>query len=469
MMAAKLMLLALIASLVASSRSLEYGQVYELTDSDFAQKTASGEWLIEFFAPWCGHCKSLAPKFKAAAEESRAAYFGSVDCTVEKAVCSQFNIRGYPTIKYFRDGDDFPYEGPRETTSLVRFASVMKGPPVMKIDAGNAHQAIDLKQTRVAFVFVGPESSKEYETFASVAKKFQPAGTVSYSVGNELGVAKSIKIDVVSELLPAVHVIRVDGDQDVFVFSSRRGTNLAESLESWMDENRMELVPEMNSETYSWAKKTGRTAIILLESKSSGTFEMLRQRLHTLARHIKVSYPGKFTCLWIDVNQYSNYLKDAFGISLDSLPRVLALDVAGDLYYEAPASLVQIANHDDATWKQFVADVRSGAIPSQKLKISSGGKGWFDSFFVSLTMFVTENPYLAMVTLLLVVISVVLLMVLVCSGSDDDDRVKVPRSPAVPGPATVAEASDNVDDDNEGPAVAGGFTTTTDRKKDKNE
>lgn len=59
--------------------------------------------MIEFYAPWCGHCRQLAPKWsKLAAALAGVVRVAAVNCEEHAALCQQHGIRGYPTIKTFR-------------------------------------------------------------------------------------------------------------------------------------------------------------------------------------------------------------------------------------------------------------------------------------------------------------------------------------------------------------------------------
>ena len=78
--------------------------------------------LAEFYAPWCGHCKALAPKYEAAAADlkSKNIPLVKVDCTAEEELCRTYEVDGYPTLKVFRGVDSHkPYGGARQADSYV--------------------------------------------------------------------------------------------------------------------------------------------------------------------------------------------------------------------------------------------------------------------------------------------------------------------------------------------------------------
>ncbi|EPY75602.1 protein disulfide-isomerase A6 [Camelus ferus] len=109
------------------SESSSKKDVIELTDDSFDKNVLDSEdvWMVEFYAPWCGHCKNLEPEWAAAATEVKEQTKGkvklaAVDATVNQVLASRYGIRGFPTIKIFQKGESpVDYDGGRTRSDIV--------------------------------------------------------------------------------------------------------------------------------------------------------------------------------------------------------------------------------------------------------------------------------------------------------------------------------------------------------------
>ncbi|KAL9270957.1 disulfide-isomerase like 2-2-like protein [Drosera capensis] len=162
----------------------------ELNSSNFDELVVKSKelWVVEFFAPWCGHCKKLAPEWKKASNNLKGKVkLGHVNCDEEKSLMSRFNVQGFPTIMVFGADKESPslYEGARTASAIESFAleqlETNTAPP--EVTELTSQETMEEKCGSAAICFVSflpdildskAEGRNKYlEMLLSVAEKFK--------------------------------------------------------------------------------------------------------------------------------------------------------------------------------------------------------------------------------------------------------------------------------------------------------
>jgi protein disulfide-isomerase A1 len=151
--------------------------VMVLEDSNFEAKTEKHQFLlVEFYAPWCGHCKSLEPEYKKAAqilkEQNSNIHLAKVDATENMELAKRFEIQGYPTLKFLKNGQFVEYTGGRTAEEIVQWVTKKSGPPSVQL---NTVEEVEAFKTSGDFVLVyfGSENSEKFKFFNTIADKYE--------------------------------------------------------------------------------------------------------------------------------------------------------------------------------------------------------------------------------------------------------------------------------------------------------
>lgn len=120
-------------------------KVVELTTQDWDEyKAKNSKFMVAFYAPWCGHCKKLKEEYIIAAEDLLfSAPLTAVNCDAAdaKQLCTDYDIKGFPTLKWHDDGVMTEYDGGRTQGAISTFVTGKAG--TTNIDH------VDLKTLRV--------------------------------------------------------------------------------------------------------------------------------------------------------------------------------------------------------------------------------------------------------------------------------------------------------------------------------
>ncbi|XP_077221023.1 protein disulfide isomerase-like 2-3 [Tasmannia lanceolata] len=196
-----------------SSEKTEKSASVELNSRNFDELVLKSKdvWIVEFFAPWCGHCKKLAPEWKKAADNLKGKVkLGHVDCDAEKSLMSRFNVQGFPTILVFGADKDspFPYEGARAASAIESFAleQLETNLPPPEVTELTGQDVMDEKCGSAAICFVAflPDildskvegRNKYLELLLSVAEKFKrsPYSYVWVEAGKQPNLEKQVGV-----------------------------------------------------------------------------------------------------------------------------------------------------------------------------------------------------------------------------------------------------------------------------------
>ncbi|CAL1583974.1 unnamed protein product [Knipowitschia caucasica] len=165
--------------------------VLVLADGDFDYLATEHEtMLVQFYAPWCGHCKKLAPEFEKAARKLKGTVqLAKVDCTASTELCVRFGVTGYPTLKVFRSGRDAgPYDGPRSAEGMVTVMMKQSGPDSVLLQSkSDLDQFVDQYEASIVGLFAaGSTRQAEFlKAAALLREQFRFSHSSDLSLGQD--------------------------------------------------------------------------------------------------------------------------------------------------------------------------------------------------------------------------------------------------------------------------------------------
>ena len=276
---------------------------------DFAL-TDNKHILVAFYAPWCGHCKALAPEYAKFAQklatDGSPVKLAKVDAIKEQYLADKYDVEGYPTLKFFTNGKPSKYTGGR--TSEEIFNWLLKktgGAPAINLTNRDQSKAFIEGNEAVVIGFFKNQSSEKAQTFLSVAAGLDD---VKFGITSDEGVCTDK--DVVDDAIVLFKKFddgRVDFD----------GEWTENSIRTFVQTESLPLVVELNPKLTRIFGGEIKYYLLVFVSKISDKYQKAYEAAEQLARDLR----GKVIFLTVDADIKSyKPLIEHFEIKTTELP-----------------------------------------------------------------------------------------------------------------------------------------------------
>jgi len=292
--------LAVLLGLSRAEEEAEDEAVVTLTTENFeAFIKENDKVLVEFYAPWCGHCKALAPEYEKAAQqidadESISAKLAKVDATVEKDLATKYGVKGFPTLKFFTGDAEAPtdYSGGRTEPTIIQWLRTRSMPAVTTLESADDVTAFQAKGSVVLVGFFEADGAAS-KALAELADANREAVVV--------GQVTSSEVKVEGTEFGKLYLFR-DFDDDKMV--AHDGELTVEAMTEFMNAERFPLIDAIGPENYKDYVDRGLPLVWI--SLSLDRKDEVVALLLPFAKAAK----GQLSFTWVDAEKYAQHVQN---------------------------------------------------------------------------------------------------------------------------------------------------------------
>ncbi|KAJ0771698.1 putative protein disulfide-isomerase [Helianthus annuus] len=297
------------------SNTIDDTDVVVLTEGNFSDVIESNRFvMVEFYAPWCGHCQALAPEYAAAATElkSEGVVLAKVDAQEESELAESYEVQGFPTVFFFVDGVHKAYLGQRTKDAIVTWIKKKTGPGVYNITTVEDAEKVLTSEDRVVLAFLDSLAGTESEELVAASRLDDDVNfyqTVDPNVAKLFHINPDVK-------RPALVLLKKEAEK----VTHHDGLFEKESIKEFVFANKLPLVTTFSRESGTLIFESPIKKQVLLFATSKGSTKV-KQTFEDAAKLFK----GKLIFVFVerDNEDVGKPVADYFGITGDA-PQVLA-------------------------------------------------------------------------------------------------------------------------------------------------
>lgn len=392
-----------------------FAQVTEL-DERFLEQRKQGFWLVEFYAPWCGHCQRLEPIYNQVYMQLRHTdiIVAKVDCTKHSSVANAFNVKGFPTIKFIKGEDAYIHRGDRTKEDIIKFALRAKEPAIRRIASENKFLEIQKQhQNEVFFLYMGPEI-KEVELFQKFEMTARRQLIQSYFYSGE---GRILPLHVKLARMPSIMAFKDN------IYIEYTGESRFSEVDSWVTQERYTGYPVVTSNTLNEMVELQKFLVITAIDRGSKKWKEVNTRYEEMSKKLALDereiFHSQFQFALVTDGEPLNSIT----VSNVELPALLVYDAKSQYYYIPEQEIKDFTLKE---YRQFLLDIAQDKIPPQ------GGTGFvqrikrigYDFMTTIMTIWATSRwLFLLMFGLPAVIISIVCYSICCVEPFDEEGAI----------------------------------------------
>ncbi|MBA0659815.1 hypothetical protein Goklo_011912 [Gossypium klotzschianum] len=380
------------------------GKVLELDESNFDLAISSLTYiLVDFYAPWCRHCKLLSPQLDEAAPVlaglKEPIVIAKVNADKFTRLASKHDVDAYPTLKLFVHGVSMEYYGPRKADSLVQYLKKFVSTDVSILISDSAISDFVEEAGTFFPIFIGFGLNET--VLSNLAVKYKKRAW--FSVAKDFSDEAKVLYDM--EKVPALVAIHPNYKQQSIFYGPFEG----EFLEDFIKQNFLPPVVPLNHETLKLLKDEKRKIVLTItadenEDQTQNLIKLLKAAAST-NRDLVFGYFG--------LKQWEDFADKFEANEKTKLPKIIVWD--GDEDYFSVIGIESLDNEDQGSQiSQFLEGYRQGRTEKKTVKAPL-----FMGFFNSVVGIV------AFFIIFFVVAMMILMVVLLIIISKDNEPVRV--------------------------------------------
>lgn len=234
--------------------------VMVLTSANFSKTIKSKELiLVEFYAPWCRHCKALEPEYEGAAKELVKVDIplAKVDGPEEKELADEYGVSGYPTLLVFRNGRQFDFKGRRDLEGIVEYMKEQAKLPSMEIKSVlEMHN--NMVRTDATVIGYFTEKGNMFEEYIGAANELR--GKLPFFHTLEPSVAEHFKLkdNSITVIMPEIYHSKYEDK----VFRYTKTTATFKDIGLWIAKKSVPLVGQRTKSNKDFKYETRPLVVV---------------------------------------------------------------------------------------------------------------------------------------------------------------------------------------------------------------